>query len=448
MDELIKQLPEVFSRAHPLAQLAILAGLVLAAAYLAYGKFTRGHRLRQMRAERDQARSQLRDRDLLARDLQTKLTDSEALAEDRRKEVQRLTEDHGRLSGDLARAREEAEGAAEQLNRFRREAEALQQRFDDLQKIDTDVWAAPAGQGAQPRFVPREERRSRFVAFLNLKGGVGKTTLVANLAGAYATGAAGRPLCVLVVDLDYQGTLSNMCVSRDNLLKWRSQANNRTSHLLLADASQAKAPAEVIAPLLAPFEGTGQCNRVIIADESLDHVDFRQQARFAVEHREVRFHHRKLLHDASVLSQFDFVFFDCPPRLTTSTVNALAASDFIVLPTSLHGNDVDAVPRTLRWLDKLKGLPDFQAKLAGVVLNRTYRGGTVENVTKDERPLFDVLEQAAQKFLPTGNVVLRHLVPNSQDVARFAAGSVPLGTRPEGHRLYEGVAAELLPRIR
>jgi hypothetical protein len=82
-----------------------------------------------------------------------------------------------------------------------------------------------------------------------------------------------------------------------------------------------------------------------------------------------------------------------------------------------------------------------------VVLNRTYRGGTVENLTKDERPLFDVLEQAAQKFLPTGNAVLRHVVPNSQDVARFAAGSVPLGTRPEGRRLYEGVAAELLQRI-
>lgn len=449
MDELLKQLPELFSRAHPLAQLAILGGLILVAAYLAYHSLAKGLKLKQMRAERDQAREQVRDHDFLVRELRTKLTDSEALAEQRRQEVQRLTEDHGRLSRDLERAREEADGTTEQLTHFRREAEALQQRFDDLQRIDTDVWAGPAGQGVPPpRFVPRDERRTRFVAFLNLKGGVGKTTLVANLAGAYATGVAGPPLCVLVVDLDYQGTLSNMCVNRDNLLQWRSQTNNRTSHLLLTDDSQAKAPAGVLAPLLAPFEGAGQCGRVIVADENLDHIDFRQQARFAVEHREVRFHHRKLFHDHSVFSQFDFVFFDCPPRLTTSTVNALAASDFIVLPTSLHGNDVDAVPRTLRWLDKLKGLPDFQAKLAGVVLNRTYRGGTVEKVTKDERPLFGVLEQAVQRFLPTGNAVLRHVVSHSQDVARFAAGSVPLGTRPEGHSLYQGVAAELLERIR
>jgi chromosome partitioning protein len=449
MDELLKQLPELFSRAHPLAQAAILAGLILGAAYLAYRNFTRGLRLKQMRAERDEARRQARDQDLVARELRTKLRDSEALAEQRRQEVQRLTEDHGRVSRDLERAREEVEGTTEQLTHFRRALDALQQRFDDLQEIDTDVWASPTGERTPPpRFVPREDRRTRFVAFLNLKGGVGKTTLVANLAGAYATGAAGRPLSVLVVDLDYQGTLSNMCVNRDNLLQWRGKANNRTSHLLLADVNQPKPPAEVLASLLAPFEGAGQCARAIVADENLDHIDFRQQARFAVEHHEVRFHHRRLFHDPCVFSQFDFVVFDCPPRLTTSAVNALAASDFIVLPTSLHGNDVDAVPRTLRWLDKLRGLPDFQAKLAGVVLNRTYRGGTVENVTKDERPLFDVLEQAVQKFLPAGNAVLRHVVPNSQDVARFAAGSVPLGTRPEGRRLYEGVAAELLQRIR
>jgi len=448
MDELLKQLPELFSRAHPLAQLAILAGLVLGAAYFAFRSLTKGLRIKQLRAERDQARQKVRDLDLLVRELRTKLTDSVALAEQRRQDVQGLTEDHGRLLGELQRAQEETERATEQLDHFRREADALQQRFDDLQKIDTDVWASPTEQGtAPPPFVARQNRRTRFVAFLNLKGGVGKTTLVANLAGAYATGVAGSSLCVLVVDLDYQGTLSNMCVSRNNLLQWRSQTNNRTSHLLLADGNQSKAAAEVLAPLLAPFEGTGQCARAILADEALDHIDFRQQARFVVEHREVRFHHRKLFHDDYVFTQFDFVFFDCPPRLTTSTINALAASDFIVLPTSLHGNDVDAVPRTLRWLEKLKALPDFQPKLAGVVLNRTFRKGTVADVTKDEKPLFGILEQRAQEFLPTGNAVLRHVVPSSQDVARFAAGSVRLGTQPAGHSLYKGVAEELLQRI-
>lgn len=447
MEELLKQLPELFSRAHPLAQLAILALLILGVAYFAFRSFTKQMKLKQMRADRDRALSQVQKLERRVSKLGTKLKGCRVLAEQWRIEVQSLTVEHGQLLGDLKRVKEEMEKTGEQLTRFRNEAEGLQQRFDALQKIDTDVWVKPISQGKTPPFVPRASRRTRFVAFLNLKGGVGKTTLVANLAGAYATGVVGRPLSVLVVDLDYQGTLSNMCVSRNDLLQWRDERNKRTSDRLLTEEGQINAPAAVLAPLLAPFGGAGQYGRAIIADEALDHIDFRQQARFAVEGREVRFHHRKLFHEPSVFAQFDFVFFDCPPRLTTSAINALAASDFLVLPTSLHSNDVDAVPRTLTWLEKLTGLPDFQAKLAGVILNRTYRGGTIGNLTKDEKPLFDALQTSIQKFLPVGNAVLKQVVPNSPEVARFAAGGVPLGTQTPGHLLYQEVAAELLQRI-
>jgi chromosome partitioning protein len=281
---------------------------------------------------------------------------------------------------------------------------------------------------------------------LNLKGGVGKTTLVANLAGAYTTGITGNPLRVLAVDLDYQGTLSNMCVAAKELLDYRNKTNNRTSHLLLADT--AEAPASVLPPLLATLGGSGGYGRVIVADEDLDHIDFRQQARFAVEHREVRFYHRRLFHDVCIFNLFDLVFFDCPPRLTTSTVNALVASDYIVIPTSLHRNDVDAVPRTLRWLDKLQEMPTFQAKLAGVILNRTFRKATLEKgLTKDEQVVLTPLLASVQKAVPTGGGVLTHAVPNSPEVARFANGSVPIGTQAEGRELYGDVAKELHQRL-
>jgi hypothetical protein len=44
--------------------------------------------------------------------------------------------------------------------------------------------------------------------------------------------------------------------------------------------------------------------------------------------------------------------------------------------------------------------------------------------------------------------VLTNVVSNNAEVARFAAGSVPLGTQEEGHALYEAVATELHTRIR
>src|SRR3954464_11757412 len=49
------------------------------------------------------------------------------------------------------------------------------------------------------------EQLIRCIAFVNGKGGVGKTSLVANLAGLYAGGGYR----VLVVDLDPQGNLGN-----------------------------------------------------------------------------------------------------------------------------------------------------------------------------------------------------------------------------------------------
>ena len=137
-----------------------------------------------------------------------------------------------------------------------------------------------------------------------------------------------------------------------------------------------------------------------------------------------------------------------PGLITALGLHALAAADFIVVPTSLHPNDVDAVPRTLHWLEKLQRIPTFQAKLAGVILNRTYHKGTADDdLTKDENLSFHLLEKSVQKFLPTGGAVLKQLIKNSPEVARFAGGSVPLGTTPTGHEIYKAVACELHKRL-
>ncbi|MCS6898131.1 MAG: ParA family protein, partial [Nitrospira sp.] len=64
---------------------------------------------------------------------------------------------------------------------------------------------------------------------------------------------------------------------------------------------------------------------------------------------------------------FDLVIFDCPPRLTTSTVNALTTSDYVLIPTKLDERSFEAIPRTLSFLDNLR--PIAQPKILGVVAN-------------------------------------------------------------------------------
>jgi cellulose biosynthesis protein BcsQ len=450
MDGYLKRVTDLlldfFTRATPPVQIGFLVILLTLLALLLYLFIRKRHKFEQMRIERDAARNQVRDKELLLRDVQTKLTDVTARSDVLDKQVGNLTTEKGRLEQQRDTAQGQEEETADQLTRSKEELAALQKRFDGLQRIDTDIWLGPTGSSsAPPRFLPRPGRRTRFVAFLNLKGGVGKTTLAANLGAAFATGVTGAPMRVLLIDLDYQGTLSNMCVGRDMLDDRRK--NKNTSRLLLGDENQAKTSEDVLLPLMAPVEGTDGRARIVVAHEDLDNIDFRQQARFAVEQWEVRFHHRKILHDPFVVDQFDLVFFDCPPRLTTSVINALTASDWIVLPTSLHPNDAGAVPRTLQWLDKLQAVNTFQARLAGVVLNRTYRKGTTSELTKDEVLVLASLQKDVQRYMPGGNIVIQDVVPNHPDVARYAAGSVPLGAHKEGREIYKRVAEELHKRM-
>ena len=58
--------------------------------------------------------------------------------------------------------------------------------------------------------------------------------------------------------------------------------------------------------------------------------------------RDIRLFLREGLHGTGIESHFDYVLLDCPPRITASTINALAASDFVLVPVVL--DEVSATP--------------------------------------------------------------------------------------------------------
>jgi cellulose biosynthesis protein BcsQ len=223
--------------------------------------------------------------------------------------------------------------------------------------VKEDIWRRDVV-GA-PRFVDKAERNTRFVSLLNLKGGVGKTTLTANLGVCLAL--MDRPLRVLLIDLDFQATLSNMSVEAGTLLT-ASQMGNTTSRLLDPDLN-----VEDFRKLVV---GVNQVvnGRIIIADVALERMDFQTQAKFFLESKnDVRFLFRSILHHREVTDGFDVVIFDCPPRLTTSTVNALTTSDYVLIPTKLDERSFEAIPRTLSFIHNLRTIA--QPKIIGVVAN-------------------------------------------------------------------------------
>ena len=60
---------------------------------------------------------------------------------------------------------------------------------------------------------------------------------------------------------------------------------------------------------------------------------------------DVRYRLRHALHTRDLREHYDVVLIDCPPRLTTGCVNALAASDYVLIPVLLEETSTEAVPR-------------------------------------------------------------------------------------------------------
>jgi cellulose biosynthesis protein BcsQ len=143
-----------------------------------------------------------------------------------------------------------------------------------------------------------------------------------------------------------------------------------------------------------------------------------------------------------VFNAFDLVIFDCPPRVTTSVVNAMLCSDFVLIPTRLDRGSIDAVPRTLDWMKKFG--PLCPASVVGVVASHVVlRSG---RPTKADAQSFELLKTAVESQYGEG-LVLKAIVPASTSAVSHDPGVVASVGR-EGRAVFEPVVAELRARMK
>lgn len=350
----------------------------------------------------------------------------------------------------------EMEDAARQLHQFYQKAE---KRLERVLKASSSIWTRPTELEPEkiPQFTPIENRppapggdKTRIVSFINLKGGVGKTTLTANLVAAFASGnfrdldgRANRPARVLVVDLDFQGTLSQRCA--EPLVLQGAYEKGLTSTKLLETPGQAQATFD---ELTVPFLGLPNA-RLIPADDTLDDKDVRRLNELASRRLETRYYHRIWFHKPEIFEKYDFVFFDCPPRLTASSVCALVASDCVFMPTAPELFDVNAVSRTLYWLGNTRKNLRISAQFGGAILNRT---NNEKGLTPTEEKNKNRIKLAYDDFLyffpnfPNRHPVLDAFIPRrsgGNHIIGTEGSALPGATLPYFHRL----ATEVYRRI-
>jgi cellulose biosynthesis protein BcsQ len=208
------------------------------------------------------------------------------------------------------------------------------------------IWEGEAF-GHIPAFRPLQPGAACILSVMNLKGGVGKSTITANL-GATLWKQGKR---VLLIDLDFQGSLTSLCLPPKQVAYLRH--DGRMVQKLFAEDQPNLGR---LRTCMEPIDRPTHRFKILATDDTLADFEERLMARWLIgkTDSDVRFHLRELLHDPTFQRDFDYILLDCPPRRTTASINALACSDFVLIPTLLDEVSMEAAPRLLASLRHMK----------------------------------------------------------------------------------------------
>ncbi|MCK4294621.1 MAG: AAA family ATPase [Planctomycetes bacterium] len=180
----------------------------------------------------------------------------------------------------------------------------------------------------------------RTIAVLNQKGGVGKTTTVANTAAALA--AMGSK--VVAIDLDPQAHLTihlglEPQTIRTGSYKVLTQSAKVGQEILLTRLNLWLLPANINL-VGAETELVSVVGRETILREGLEEVE----------------------------DEFDYCFIDCPPSLGLLTLNALAAAQEVLIPLQPHFLALQGFGKLLQTIELVNRRINPDLKVEGVLL--------------------------------------------------------------------------------
>ncbi len=177
----------------------------------------------------------------------------------------------------------------------------------------------------------------KIISVINYKGGVGKTTVTANLAAELAF----RGHDVLAIDLDPQASLTFSFVSVDD---WHRKYESSKTIKNWYDAFIDEDSDFDLSSLIIKSESVNQITKegkvdLICSHLALINVDLELAARLSgASPRQARNNylrvHSRLRQGLSTLDEdeYDFILIDCPPNFNIVTKNALVSSDYLLVP--------------------------------------------------------------------------------------------------------------------
>ncbi len=251
------------------------------------------------------------------------------------------------------------------------------------------------------------------IAVANQKGGVGKTTTAINIATAMA--ATGWR--TLLLDLDPQGNASTG-------LGIANHDRDRSTYDLLIEG----------APLGECVRPTGIPGLDIVA--ATQDLSGAEVELVSVDQRTARLH-RALTGNADA-ARYDVCFIDCPPSLGLLTLNALSASDKLLVPLQCEFFALEGLSQLLQTVERVQQRFNPVLGIVGVVLTMfDRRNRLTDQVAADVR---DCL----------GGLVFDAVIPRNVRLSEAPSHGLPALIYDHscaGSRAYIALAREIIGRL-
>ncbi len=253
----------------------------------------------------------------------------------------------------------------------------------------------------------------RVIAVANQKGGVGKTTTTVNMGAALAQ----LGLRVLIIDSDPQGNASTG-------LGVAAAERKRTTKDLLEGAATA---GECAMPTPIP-------DLLLLASSTeLNSADIEM----ASHSRRAFFMKDALARSKLDESGFDYVLVDCPPSLNLLTVNAIVASESILIPLQAEFFALEGLSQLAMSVKEIRNSVHPNLFIDGVLLTMVDRRNN----------LCRQVEKDAREHL--GELLMKVTIPRSVRLSEAPSHGVPAITyshNSPGSIAYREAARELLER--